>query len=66
VAQPQVTSCFFSHQDHSLAGIITELLCFHVYTVEVIFPNVLLVHGTDLLKDWIAVNLFMGHHHLSS
>jgi len=42
---------------------MTELLCFHVYTVEIIFPNVLLA---DLLKDWIAVNLFMDHHHLPS
>ena len=46
---------------------MTELLCFHVYTVEELFPNVLLVHGTDLLNDWIAVNLFMGRrHHLPS
>jgi len=43
-----------------------QLLCFHVYTVEVMFLNVLLVHGTDLLKDWIALNLFIGQHRLPS
>jgi len=32
VAQPQVSSCFFSHPDHSIAGIMTELLCFHLYS----------------------------------
>jgi hypothetical protein len=62
--QAYVSSLFTTYQCHlvTLTSKSDGILIFCSSEMK----KIKAVHGTDLQKDWIAVNLFMGHHHLPS